>query len=225
MRIEQEAICHVALELDRKRIGYSLSTSFRNTKEVTSTLSSNIITDTSLVRQRKLIKQPVVDLTVTKSRTNALNSLGKPLSHVFCSLDSVGFTSGSEVKAAVKEAFQLGATIVLADRDIDVTMRRLSEAIKATESDRFAAMVELLSTSLDRALADPVFASQLAEVMCREVPAIHQALISRPPHGGLRLAEQRASHVLVVSEVHVHGVERHLRETGGYCVLENVNEN
>jgi hypothetical protein len=123
----------VVLELDSKRVGYSVSTSSRNVREASLLQSSGEI---GFFQQRKLIKQPVFDRTLIKARDSALNAMGKPLSQIFRSLRSAGFTSGSEFKAAVKEAFYLGATIALGDRDIDVTLKRLSEAVNATESDR-----------------------------------------------------------------------------------------
>jgi pheromone shutdown protein TraB len=124
----------VVLELDSKRIGYSVSTRSHNIREASMFHSSDKI---ELYQQRKLIKQPVIDRNLIKARTNTLSTMGKPLSQVFRSLRSVGFTSGSEFKAAIKEAFTLGATIALGDRDIDITLRRLSEAVSATESDRY----------------------------------------------------------------------------------------
>jgi pheromone shutdown protein TraB len=45
-----------------------------------------------------------------------------------------GFLAGEEMIRSVQEAFDIGATVVLGDRDFDISMRRLADASKKTDT-------------------------------------------------------------------------------------------
>lgn len=59
------------------------------------------------------------------------DAVGLGLSRLYKSLDSLGFQSGNEFVVATEEARALGATILLGDRDVRVTLRRLRDALAA----------------------------------------------------------------------------------------------
>ena len=45
--------------------------------------------------------------------------------------------AGGEFKAAVEEGRKVGARILLGDRDVDITLQHLAEAISTAEPDRY----------------------------------------------------------------------------------------
>ena len=57
----------------------------------------------------------------------------KQLKGLYSRLDSAGFDSGEEFVTAVKEGQKLGADIVLGDRDVEVTLRRITEGLAKTD--------------------------------------------------------------------------------------------
>ncbi len=131
----------VVIELDCKRIGYLVTTGrsaaahISNNSGEAGVDASDGSTAALVSTQRKLIRSPTVDSKLRKV-VHAVEPLGALLAQVFRSLRSVGFTSGSEFKTAVEEAFEVGANITLGDRDIDVTLRRLAAAVDSTDKDR-----------------------------------------------------------------------------------------
>ena len=60
-------------------------------------------------------------------------AVGKQLKGLYSRLDSAGFDSGEEFVRAVKEGQKLGADIVLGDRDVEVTLRRVTEGLAKTD--------------------------------------------------------------------------------------------
>lgn len=59
--------------------------------------------------------------------------VGKQIKGLYSRLDSAGFDSGEEFVTAVKEGRKLGADIVLGDRDVEVTLRRVTEGLAKTD--------------------------------------------------------------------------------------------
>lgn len=55
---------------------------------------------------------------------------------MYKNLDQVGFKPGEEFLFAVKEGQAIGADIILGDQDVEVTLRRLSEALAVTDLQR-----------------------------------------------------------------------------------------
>ena len=52
---------------------------------------------------------------------------------MYSSLDDQGFKAGEEFVIAIREGLALNAAIVLGDRDVEVTLRRLTEALSKTD--------------------------------------------------------------------------------------------
>jgi hypothetical protein len=63
----------------------------------------------------------------------ATATVGKQLKGMYSRLDAAGFDSGEEFVRAVKEGQKLGADIVLGDRDVEVTLRRVTEGLAKTD--------------------------------------------------------------------------------------------
>jgi pheromone shutdown protein TraB len=63
----------------------------------------------------------------------ATQAVGKSIKGMYKKLDSAGFESGEEFVVAIKEGRKLGADIVLGDRDVEVTLRRVTEGLAKTD--------------------------------------------------------------------------------------------
>jgi len=59
--------------------------------------------------------------------------VGKSIKGLYQRLDSAGFDSGEEFVTAVKEGRKLGSSIILGDRDVEVTLRRVTEGLAKTD--------------------------------------------------------------------------------------------
>ena len=77
--------------------------------------------------------------------------VGSLLSGLYKSLDDLGLNSGREFSVALTKARENNIQILLADRDVDETLRRLSAAIQQTTSQSGAQIIAL-PNSLDRFL-------------------------------------------------------------------------
>ena len=62
--------------------------------------------------------------------------LGQALSSFYKSIEKLGFVAGGEFVAAVQAGRAIGARILLGDRDVDITLQRLSLALSNTNPDR-----------------------------------------------------------------------------------------
>ena len=63
----------------------------------------------------------------------AATAVGNSIKGMYKQLDSAGFESGEEFVVAIKEGQKLGSDIVLGDRDVEVTLRRLTEGLAKTD--------------------------------------------------------------------------------------------
>jgi hypothetical protein len=63
----------------------------------------------------------------------ATAAVGKSIKGLYQRLDSAGFDSGEEFVTAVKEGRKIGADIILGDRDVEVTLRRVTEGLAKTD--------------------------------------------------------------------------------------------
>ena len=69
--------------------------------------------------------------------------VGSLLSSLYKSLDDLGLNSGREFSVALTKARENNIQILLADRDVDETLRRLSAAIQQTTSQSGAQIIAL----------------------------------------------------------------------------------
>jgi pheromone shutdown protein TraB len=59
--------------------------------------------------------------------------VGYAVKSMYGKLESDGFKAGDEFAMSVREGLSLGSTIVLGDRDVEVTLRRLAKALSKTD--------------------------------------------------------------------------------------------
>jgi hypothetical protein len=83
--------------------------------------------------------------------------IGLVISSLYQKLDKMGFSSGQEFITAIREADAAGATVVLGDRPVDVTLKRLQESIDTTGLKQVMAFANSQAESSD----DKVLSSKL----------------------------------------------------------------
>ena len=107
------------------------------------------------------------------------NLLGRAISSMYKSLDSSGFASGSEFTAAILAASELPvpARIILGDRDVDVTLRRLADAIRRT--DLKAVDMDALDASVSSGLGVPLPPAGGGDLNKEDLTALVETLKTR----------------------------------------------
>jgi pheromone shutdown protein TraB len=60
-------------------------------------------------------------------------AVGNSIKGMYKKLDSAGFQAGEEFVVAIREGQLIGSDIVLGDRDVEVTLRRLTEGLTQTD--------------------------------------------------------------------------------------------
>jgi pheromone shutdown protein TraB len=63
-------------------------------------------------------------------------AVGNALRNMYSSLGKAGFNPGEEFAAAIREGQRIDAKIVLGDQDVEYTLRRLTQALAATDLDK-----------------------------------------------------------------------------------------
>lgn len=63
-------------------------------------------------------------------------AVGNAIRGMYQNLNQAGFNPGEEFVVAVQEGRKIGADIVLGDRDVEVTLRRLTQALAATDLNK-----------------------------------------------------------------------------------------
>jgi hypothetical protein len=59
--------------------------------------------------------------------------VGDSVKSMYTKLESEGYKAGDEFATSVREGLAIGATIVLGDRDVEITLRRLTRALTKTD--------------------------------------------------------------------------------------------
>jgi hypothetical protein len=104
--------------------GLPLASSSDNASSSSSTIPTNSANNKS-TKQSSSNNNPIM-----KAATAAV---GKSIKGLYQRLDSAGFDSGEEFVTAVKEGRKIGADIILGDRDVEVTLRRVTEGLAKTD--------------------------------------------------------------------------------------------
>ncbi len=89
--------------------------------------------------------------------------VGNSVKSMYSKLESEGFKAGDEFAMSVREGLAIGATIVLGDRDVEVTLQRLTRALAKTDlrkllsadSEVEKSMESLLPESMKNQLKQP----------------------------------------------------------------------
>jgi len=234
----------VMIELDKKRVGKV--NEGKTLKELGFAVPQDqeegpIVVDGKAGRKNLFMQ--VVD-SVRDSFTSSVQGaagavLGKALGQFYNSVEKLGFTAGGEFKAAVEEARTSGATVLLGDRNVDVTLQRLASAISSVDGDRFTALMEKMAAAedelglkLDAPGPDGVKKEDLAVfvegmkqkdsvnklmgIIRSDVPEIYNALIGERDLYMANSLNGAASQSLmaVVGLAHVNGIEGYLKGFG-----------
>ncbi|CAB9526870.1 TraB family [Seminavis robusta] len=166
-------------------------------------------------------------------------AVGKGIKSMYAKLGDEGFQPGEEFIVAIKEGQKIGSAVVLGDQDVDVTLRRMSEAIRQTDLSRLLnpdndleqSMREMMPSSSSS--GSTMAASELTEyveviktkenvqkimaLLKNEAPAMYQVMVSERDAymaAGLNTLNEFAIITAVMGLAHVDGVERNLRSEG-----------
>jgi len=149
----------VFLELDQKRVARALpsnvkgmtpsassedSSSSANPSSAVATTSNTRINDAELTRVSDLPPStPTPKTNPFNLKEKALQAssaiLGKSIQSLYAKLESDGFNAGEEFTIAAREGLTVGSTIVLGDQDVEITLRRLTEALGKTDIKKLLA--------------------------------------------------------------------------------------
>lgn len=96
---------------------------------------------------------------IISERTNKLEDIGSKyvgnaVKGMYSKLESEGFKAGDEFAMAVKEGLAIGATIVLGDRDVEVTLRRLTKALTKTDIRKLFSSNSEVNSSMESLLPE-----------------------------------------------------------------------
>jgi pheromone shutdown protein TraB len=161
-----------------------------------------------------------------------------------------GFLAGEEMITSVQEAFDTGATVVLGDRDFDVSMRRLADASRITdtrmivEADRV--MTEMMKNEMPeiaqwgrsikpskddvRVFIETLKTKEMVDKLMATfqsfAPEIYNAMVKeRDEYMTIGLASVSSlfpTVVAVVGLAHVDGVTRNLKTLGWRRIRQTV---
>ena len=156
-------------------------------------------------------------------------------------LGNAGFKPGEEFVIAVREGQKVGAKVILGDRDVEVTLRRLSEALRQTDlrallspdSELEASMRALVPNDLPTDSTSDNFKNEMSAYvetmkakenvnvimgqLKRVAPEIYQALVAERDvymANGLDKLNTFPVIVAVMGIAHVDGVETYLKSKG-----------
>lgn len=171
-------------------------------------------------------------------------AVGGAIKGMYSKLGKSGFSPGEEFIVAVREGQKVGAKVILGDRDVDVTLKRVSEALRATDLRKLLSSDSELEQSLAQLMpsdkmpddtSDEKFKSDLTayvEVMKakenvriimgqlqKAAPEIYNALVAERDAymaNGLNTLQMFPVIVAVMGIAHVDGVEQYLQREGGW---------
>eukprot|EP00574_Skeletonema_japonicum_P009297 CAMPEP_0201723270 /NCGR_PEP_ID=MMETSP0593-20130828/7380_1 /ASSEMBLY_ACC=CAM_ASM_000672 /TAXON_ID=267983 /ORGANISM="Skeletonema japonicum, Strain CCMP2506" /LENGTH=445 /DNA_ID=CAMNT_0048214359 /DNA_START=51 /DNA_END=1385 /DNA_ORIENTATION=- len=153
----------VFVELDAKRvsragIGSSSSNSSSSSSNTNAEASSNESTTDSMMSSSSVTAAAAVDTETTTpaSKSTVISTpsneapqrkiqisnplvnvgtkyVGNAVKGMYTKLESEGFKAGDEFINSVREGLAIGSTIVLGDRDVEVTLKRLTQALTKTD--------------------------------------------------------------------------------------------
>jgi hypothetical protein len=110
--------------------------------------TSAIASDASGGKEMASVTTPIPstpnDATIPNKRSNPFNVqsrledagskvVGDSVKKMYGKLESEGFKAGDEFAMSVREGLSIGSTIVLGDRDVEVTLKRLTRALAKTD--------------------------------------------------------------------------------------------
>jgi uncharacterized protein YbaP (TraB family) len=200
-----------------------------------------------------VIQGPQTPTPSSSGRSNpalALGSaaVGSAIKGMYSKLGNAGFNPGEEFVVAVREGQNVGAKVILGDRDVDVTLQRLSEALRRTDlrallnpdSELEASMKALMPNDLPIDSKDDNFKNEMTAYvetmkakenvnvimgqLKRVAPEIYQALVAERDAymaNGLDKLNVFPVIVAVMGIAHIDGVESYLKSRGWIPVKLN----
>ncbi|CAJ1949781.1 unnamed protein product [Cylindrotheca closterium] len=87
-------------------------------------------------------------------------AVGNSIKGMYKKLDSAGFNAGEEFVIAIREGQKIGADIVLGDRDVEVTLQRVAEALSKTDINTLLKPDSELEQSLKELVPNNVAANK-----------------------------------------------------------------
>jgi hypothetical protein len=168
--------------------------------------------------------------------------IGRVLSEFYKSVEKLGFVAGGEFKAAVEEGRDIGARILLGDRDVDITLNRLATAVTNSKQENFDRVVskitalesaagielpndaELSKGTLNSFIESVKQRDLLGQVMGAvksDLPEVYAALIGeRDIFMAEGLATSSGVNIVgVVGMAHMEGIENYLTKSKGFSVV------
>ena len=152
----------VFVELDVKRVkraipGLASDEAGGKTDAKSNEPSNNIAaftsTPTTPDNQSNGIQSPIINL--------GSKYVGSAVKNMYGKLESEGFKAGDEFAMSVREGLALGSTIVLGDRDVEVTLRRLTKAISQTDLRKLLSADSEIEKSMEELLPENLKAQML----------------------------------------------------------------
>ncbi|CBJ28478.1 conserved unknown protein [Ectocarpus siliculosus] len=159
-------------------------------------------------------------------------ALGKAISKMYESMDQKGLSSGQEFTIAINEARACGAKLLLGDRDVRITLRRLSEALRSIDLQEISqsgqmetglglealdgSSVESINSSLD-ILKNRETMRKVVGFYKEEAPELYNAMIGERDKVmavNLMGLDGKQVTVAVVGLAHVDGIEGILMANG-----------
>ncbi|CAM9407914.1 unnamed protein product [Ectocarpus sp. 4 AP-2014] len=159
-------------------------------------------------------------------------ALGKAISKMYESMDQKGLSSGQEFTIAINEARACGAKLLLGDRDVRITLRRLSEALRSIDLQKISqsgqmetglglealdgSSVESINSSLD-ILKNRETMRKVIGFYKEEAPELYNAMIGERDKVmavNLMSLDGNQVTVAVVGLAHVDGIEGILMANG-----------
>jgi pheromone shutdown-related protein TraB len=134
--------------------------------------------------------------------------------------EDLGVKPGSEMLEAIKAAREVGAKVVLLDRDVRITLRRAWECMSPWEKFKFMGLVlndlffgeEIDKKTVEKMKKKSVL-TELIEELSKELPNAKRVLVDeRDAYIANKIRESKAKKmVVVVGAGHVNGIKKYLR--------------
>ena len=164
--------------------------------------------------------------------------VGQVISSLYKGLDKMGFVSGQEFLVAIEEGRRVGADLLLGDQNVQVTLRRLSDALSKSElvkvremesPTRSPAAKELEARGIKlgsndkagltvavEALKERASVRALMGTLKTELPEVYRAMIEeRDAYMSASLLGCKSKVIVgVVGIGHLDGIERNLGREG-----------
>jgi hypothetical protein len=165
--------------------------------------------------------------------------VGNAIKGMYKKLDNSGFKAGEEFVVTMREGVEMGADVVLGDQDVEVTLRRVTEALAKTDlkvlmSSSDSELEKLMpNINVDSDFSNPQvrddFANFVEVVKAKEnvrkimsqlqktAPALYQALVTERDGymaAALNGLNDYNAIVAVVGIAHTDGIEMNLNQNG-----------